>query len=87
MGKMLIRYSVADYEAWRKGFDAHAAVREAIGMRDAKVYRSTEEANDILLFIEIEDRRRAEEFASSEEVRLNNARLGVLGIPERYFVE
>lgn len=87
MGKMLIRYSVAEYEEWRKGFDAHAAAREAVGMRNAKVYRSTEESNDVVLFIEIEDRRRTEEFATSEEVRLNNARLGVLGIPERYYVE
>ena len=87
MGKMFIRYSVADYEAWRAGFDAHAMTREATGMMNAKVYRSTEIKNEVVLIIDIEDRLRTEEFATSEDVRLNNQRLGVVGTPERYYFE
>jgi hypothetical protein len=87
VGKLLIRYSVNDYELWRAGFEAHAAAREIIGMRKVQVYRSTDTPNELVLIIEIEDRRRTEEFASSEEVRLSNLRLGVVGVPERYYLE
>lgn len=87
MGKMFIRYCVADYEAWRAGFEAHEAARAAIGMRNAKVYQSTENPNEVVLVIEIEERLRAEVFASSEEVRLSNLRLGVVSAPERYYFE
>ena len=84
---MFIRYTVTEYEAWREGFDAHETAREAVGMRNTKVYRSTETPNEVVLVLDIEDRLRVEAFASSEEVRLSNMRLGVVSTPERYFVE
>lgn len=84
---MFIRYTVTEYKAWRAGFDAHETAREAAGMRNARVYRSTETPNEVVLVLEIEDRLRVEAFATSEEVRLSNLRLGVVSTPERYYVE
>ena len=87
MIKMFIRYIVRDYSTWKEGFDAHETARRAAGMTHVEIYRSTAKPNEVVLMIDIADRHRVEEFAASEEVRLNNHRLGVIGTPERFYAE
>ena len=87
MTKMFIRYVVRDYSTWREGFDAHESARTAVGMTHVEIYRSTEVPNEVVLMIDVADRHRVEEFAASEEVRLSNLRLGVIGTPERFYAE
>jgi len=82
MGAMIIRHSVGDYGAWRPVYDAHEAARTAAGLTNGRVFRSTEDPNDILILHEMVDRRRAEEFGRSDDLREAIVRAGVVGQPE-----
>ena len=84
---MIVRHSVRDYGAWRPGFDAHEAARTAAGLTNGRVLRSAEDPNDPLLLFEMADRRRAEEFAASDDLRTTMRHAGVLGPPEKRYAE
>ena len=82
MGAMIVRHSVRDYGAWRPVYDGHEAARTAAGLTNGRVYRSAEDPNDILLLFDTADRRRAEEFGRSDDLREAMQRAGVVGQPE-----
>ena len=88
MGAMIVRrHSVRDYGAWRPVYDGHEAARTAAGRTNGRVYRSAEDPNDILLLFDVADRRRAEEFAASDDLRTAMQRAGVVGQPELRYAE
>jgi len=87
MGAMIVCHSVHDYGAWRPVYDAHEASRAAAGLTGGRVFRSAEDPNDILLLFEMADRRRAEEFAASDDLRTAMQRAGVVGPPEIRYAE
>ncbi len=87
MSAMIVRHSVRDYGAWRPVFDAHDAARTAAGLTNGRVFRSAEDPNDLLLLFEMADRRRAEEFAASDDLRTTMQRAGVVGPPEIRYAE
>ena len=87
MGAMIIRHSVGDYGAWRPVYDAHEAARTAAGLTNGRVFRSTEDPNDILILFEMSDRRRAEEFGGSEDLKSAMQNSGVIGQPKIRFAD
>ena len=87
MGAMIVCHSVRDYGAWRPVYDAHAAARTAAGLSNGRVYRSAEDPNDILLLFDTADRRRAEEFGRSDDLREAMRNSGVVGQPEIRFAD
>jgi hypothetical protein len=87
MGAMIVRHSVRDYGAWRPVYDAHEAARTAAGLTNGRVYRSAEDPNDILLLFDMVDRRRAEAFAASDDLRSAMQNAGVVGTPEMRFAD
>ena len=87
MGAMIVRHSVHDYEAWRPVYDGHEAARTAAGLSNGRVFRSAEDPNDILILFDMADRRRAEEFGRSDDLREAMQRAGVVGQPEIRFAD
>ena len=87
MGAMIVRHSVRDYGAWRPVYDGHEAARTAAGLTNGRVYRSAEDANDILLLFDTADRRRAEEFGRSDDLKTAMQNSGVVGQPEIRFAD
>ena len=87
MGAMIVRHSVRDYGAWRPVDDGHEAARTAAGLTNGRVFRSAEDPNDLLLLFEMADRRRAEEFAASDDLRTTMQRASVVGPPEIRYAE
>jgi hypothetical protein len=87
MAVLIIRHPVRDYAAWRPVYDAHEAARTAAGLTNGRVFRSTEDPNDILLLFDIADRRRAEEFGRSGDLKEAMQRAGVVGQPEIRFAD
>ena len=82
MGAMIVRHSVRDYRAWRPVYDGHEAARTAAGLTNGRVFRPAEDPNGILLLFDMADRRRAEEFGRSDDLRDAMRRAGVVGQPE-----
>jgi hypothetical protein len=87
MAVLIIRHPVRDYAAWRPVYDAHEAVRTTAGLTNGRVFRSTEDPNDILIMLDMADRRRAEEFGRSDDLREAMRRAGVVGQPEIRFAD
>jgi hypothetical protein len=87
MGAMIVHHSVRDYGAWRPAYDAHEAARTAAGLTNGRVFRSAEDPNDILLLFDMADRRRAEEFGRSDDLREAMRRASVVGQPEIRFAD
>jgi hypothetical protein len=59
----------------------------AAGLTNGRVYRSAEQPNDILILFDMADRRRAEEFSQSADLRATMENAGVVGPPEHLFAE
>ena len=87
MAVLIIRHPVRDYAAWRPVYDAHEAARTAAGLTNGRVFRSTDDPNDILILHDTADRRRAEEFGRSGDLRDAMRRAGVVGQPEIRFAD
>jgi hypothetical protein len=51
------------------------------------VFRSAEDPNDILILFDMADRRRAEEFGRSDDLRTAMQNSGVVGQPEIRFTD
>ena len=49
---LLERHKVQDYDRWRKVFDGDAAGREAAGCRGARVFRSADDPNEVVVLFE-----------------------------------
>src|SRR3712207_1667019 len=87
MGTMITRHAIRDYGAWRPVFDAHVPAQAAAGLTNGRVYRSAEDPNDILILFDMADRRRAEEFCRSGDLRATMESAGVVGQPEHRFAD
>jgi hypothetical protein len=87
MGVMIVHHFVRDYAAWRPAYDAHEAARRAAGLTNGRVFRSTEDPNDILILFDTSDRRRAEEFGGSEDLKSAMQNSGVIGQPKILFAD
>jgi len=79
MVRMYARHQVADYDAWRKVYDAFD--RESLGVRHHAVYRRVDDPNEITVWHDFDDRETAESFAGSDELKAAMAEAGVVSAP------
>lgn len=78
---MFVQHRVADYQVWKKGFDEHASVRRAYGMKVLNVFRLKEDTNHIIFIMEVNDFKAAYKYAASPELEETMENLGVIGSP------
>ena len=67
MVRMFARHQVADYDVWRKAYDAFD--RESLGVRAHAVYREVGDPNDVTVWHDFDDRQAAESFAGSDTLK------------------
>lgn len=79
MVRMFARHQVADYDAWRKGYDTFD--RASLGVRSDAVYRSQNDPNEVTVLHDFDDLAAAESFANSDELKAKMAEAGVVGAP------
>ena len=87
MSAMIVRLKVKDYGAWRVAFDASKSRRETDGFSNERIFRSTEDGNELMLLMDASDLKKAKEFAVSDGRKAAMERNGVIGTPTDYFVE
>ena len=87
MGTMIVRLKVKDYGAWRQAFDASKPRRETDGFSNERIFRSTEDGNELMLLMDASDLKKAKEFAASADRKAAMERNGVVGTPTDYFIE
>ena len=86
MAMMIIHHRVQNYETWRPVYDAHEPARASAGLTNGRVYRSAEDPDDIVILFDMADRKKAEAFAASEDLKAAMQRSGVQGRPDMQFV-
>jgi hypothetical protein len=87
MTRLVIDHKVRDYAAWRPVYDAHEASRRGAGLSDARVFRSTEDPNDVVVIADVADPARAREWIGSDDLRTAMKTAGVVGEPTISFVD
>jgi heme-degrading monooxygenase HmoA len=87
MAHLLVHHKVKDYNEWKPFFDKHAAARSEGGSKGGKVFRNTNNPNEIFVLLEWDNIKNAQKFAESDKTKEVMKNAGVVGIPEIYFVE
>ncbi|MFD3190432.1 hypothetical protein ACFMPD_09190 [Sedimentitalea sp. HM32M-2] len=77
----VISHPVADYETWRKTYDAWAPMREAAGMTSARVLHGPDDPNMIVLVHEFASLDQARALFESAELKVAMKDAGVLAPP------
>ena len=79
----LSRITVKDYEEYMRVFQ-DTALRQSNGPRSVRLFRSTDDPQDLVLLLEWEDLEKAAQFRQSDELRERQQRAGVVSQPVRY---
>lgn len=87
MHYMLVRHQVADFDSWKKVYDAHASAREGAGIRELHLWRNVDNSSEVVIVFEAGDVGRAKKFAASEDLKDAMSRAGVRGQPDIVFLE
>ncbi len=84
---VMIRHSVQDYSEWKNEYDAHEPSRVAAGLTEKHLLQVADDPDTVTLIFEAEDLKRAEEFSTSDDLRVAMQRAGVVGRPDTYFLK
>ena len=82
MVRLFIRHTVADFRAWRKGYDEFDEKRRSMGVTGDAVYRSIDNPNDVTVSHDFDTEQSARDVLSSEELKTAMDNAGVQGKPE-----
>ena len=80
--RMYVRHEVADYAAWRKGYDGFDATRRKLGVTGQAVYQSLDNPNDVTVTHDFKTADKAKAFAASPDLKAAMAKAGVKGTPQ-----
>lgn len=87
MSTVFVRHEVADFDAWRSGFEDHGSTRREFGLTDAGLYRATGDPNDVTIVLTTDDVPRAMEFFESDDLRETLSRAGVVSAPDVWIAD
>ncbi len=87
MARLFIKGHLKDFDIWKPIFDELEPTRKAYGISGHRLYRGTDDPNDITITFEAGDLERAKAFAASEDLRSAMARAGVERPPEFWYAE
>jgi heme-degrading monooxygenase HmoA len=87
MATVAVRNRVADFDAWKIGYDEHGAVRKEHGSTGATVLRDASDPNEVLVLTYWPSLENARAFANDPSLREAMEKSGVIGAPRIEFYE
>lgn len=87
MPLMIVRQKVEDYKKWKRFFDAAFALRKASGERSCKIFRNTDDPNELTLLFDWDDIRNAVKYSQNKLFKEASKKSGVLMKPIVYIPE
>jgi hypothetical protein len=81
MATLFVRHTVADYKAWRKGFDEFQPTGRELGIKSAAVYQASDNPNDVTVTHDFDTVEAARKFAAAEGLKKAMQKAGVTGTP------
>jgi len=82
----IVKHEVADYAAWKRGFDGHAETRARAGIIGHAVNVSAENPNLVIVYIQAESLDALRAFAATTDLKEVMKAAGVVSAPEIMFV-
>jgi hypothetical protein len=86
MPYLLVRHKITDFPRWKAGYDGHIGARKAAGLNEVYVLRNNQNSNEVFILFEASDLKKAQEFASSADLKETMAKSGVIDKPDVYFL-
>jgi heme-degrading monooxygenase HmoA len=87
MAKFLVHHKVEDFNKWKPFFEQHSDFRAQNGSKGGKVFRNSDNPNDLFILFEWDSSANAKKFAQSDSLREIMQKAGVQGMPEVHFIE
>jgi hypothetical protein len=75
MVTMLIRFQVADYDHWRRGYEA--AIERDVEARSARIWRGNDDPNLVVVMETYDSREEAERLMSNPQIQEEMIRDGI----------
>lgn len=82
-----VRARVADFDAWKRGFDARAAARANAGIIGHAIARAKDDPSEVIIVLQAEDVDTLRRFTSSDDLRRAMTETGVQAPPRVSFVQ
>lgn len=83
---VVVQHPVADFDAWKAGFDAHEGVRREVGILGHHINRAEEDPDLVTIYLAVTDVDRVKAFAASDELKQIMEEVGVTGPPQMTWV-
>jgi hypothetical protein len=76
-----IHFKVKDFNAWQTSYNGNEKNRTSAGITKSKVFRSTDDPNDVLFLQDVADVSKARTWYGSSEMKSLMEKSGVVGSP------
>ena len=87
MVQLLVHHQVEDFNKWKPFFEQHSDFRAQNGCKGGRVFRSSDNPNDLFILFEWDNIENVQKFAQSDNLKEIMQKAGVQGIPEVHFIE
>lgn len=82
---LTVHFKVKDFNAWHTSYNGHEKDRTTAGITNSKVFRSADNANDVVILADVADVSKARTWLGSSEMKAVMDKSGVLGSPSIRF--
>jgi hypothetical protein len=82
---LTVHFKVKDFNAWRTGYNAQEKNRASAGITNARVFRSADDPNDVLILQDVADVAKARTWLGSDDMKAEQQKSGVIGSPNIRF--
>jgi heme-degrading monooxygenase HmoA len=87
MATVAVRHRVADFDAWKIGYDGHGVARKERGSTGGTLLRDVSDPNEVLVLTYWASLENARAFANDPSLREAMEKSGVIGAPRIEFYE
>lgn len=84
---VIIRHKVTNYDSWKTVFDGFSDTRKEGGETGFKLFRGTEDQNEVVGIFEWESMDKAKQFFEREDLKAKMQEAGVIDKPDIYFLD
>ena len=78
---LTLHFKVKDFNAWQTSYNGNEKNRASAGITKSKVFRNTDDANDVLLLQDVADVSKARTWYGTSEMKAVMEKSGVVGSP------
>jgi hypothetical protein len=82
---LTMHFKVKDFSAWRTGYDGNEKNRMSAGITNGRVFRNTDNPNEVVVLQDVADVAKARTWLDSDEMRTVLQKSGVIGSPSIRF--